>query len=106
MPLNNFSATGKRYPARLSSVFWRRNVSKCILNGERKMPGTIIAMQKNLANCSELLKIVRNIFLSCLRNLRYVYIFQNTTHWKINSEKKKIFKKILQTEEDIERKYL
>ncbi len=48
------------------------------------MPGTIIAKQKNLANGSELLKIIRNIFLSCLRNLRYVYIFQNTTYWKIN----------------------
>ena len=47
------------------------------------MPGTIIGMQKNLANCSELLEIVRSIFVSCLTELRYVYIFQNTNNWKI-----------------------
>ena len=58
------------------------------------MPDTIITMRKNLANYSELLENHQEyFFLSCLRNLRYVYIFRNTTHWKINySEKRKILK--------------
>ena len=47
------------------------------------MPGTIIGVQKNLANRSETVGDRPEYLVSCLTELRYVYTFQNTINWKI-----------------------
>ncbi len=82
--MENFLQMKRSVPNLIFLIILRRNVRYVyFVKLREEMPGIIIGMQKNLANCSELLEIVRSIFVSCLTELRYVYTFQNTINWKI-----------------------
>ena len=50
-------------------------------NEKMKMPGTVIAMRKNLANYSELLENREEYFLILFEEIYDMFIFSN---WKIN----------------------